>query len=60
MWSFAAAFAAVLLLSGGPDSLRGAAVIAAAPFTVILLGLALSLVIMLWQDRAGSGRTAPR
>lgn len=57
MWSFAAAFAAVLLLSGGSDSLRGAAVIAAAPFTVILLGLGVSLVIMLWRDSAGTART---
>lgn len=53
MWSFAAACAAVLLLSGGLDSLHGAAVIAAAPFTVILLGLGVSLVIMLWRDRGG-------
>ncbi|WP_051298603.1 BCCT family transporter [Arthrobacter castelli] len=56
MWSFAAAFAAVLLLSGGRDSLRGAAVIAAAPFTLILLGMVLSLFIMLWRDRAVPGR----
>ncbi len=56
MWSFAAAFAAVLLLSGGSDSLRDAAVIAAAPFTVILVGLCLSLVPMLWRDRAGAVR----
>ncbi|MGO1523146.1 MAG: BCCT family transporter [Nesterenkonia sp.] len=60
MWSFAAAFAAVLLLSGGSDSLRGAAVVAAAPFTVILLGLGISLVIMLWRDRAGRGRSDAR
>jgi glycine betaine transporter len=58
MWSFAAAFAAVLLLSGGRDSLHGAAVIAAAPFTVILLGLAISLVIMLWRD--GRGQSSRR
>ena len=61
MWSFAAAFAAVLLLSAGPDGLRGAAVIAAAPFTVILLGLGVSLVIMLWRDRSGvEGRGGDR
>ena len=59
MWSFAAAFAAVLLLGGGPDSLRDAAVIAAAPFTVILVGLGISLVIMLWRDRAGAARKSP-
>ncbi|GHD04003.1 BCCT family transporter [Zhihengliuella salsuginis] len=60
LWSFSAAFAAVLLLSGGPDSLRGAAVIAAAPFTVILLGLGVSLVVMLWRDRAGAARSDSR
>ncbi|MFC7465474.1 BCCT family transporter [Brachybacterium sp. GCM10030252] len=51
MWSFGAAFAAVLLLSGGQDDLRSAAVIAAVPFTLILLGLGISLVMMLWRDR---------
>lgn len=59
MWSFAAAFAAVLLLSGGQDDLRSAAVIAAAPFTVILLGLAVSLVVMLRRDRVGVLRRGP-
>lgn len=53
MWSFAAAFAAVLLLGGGPDSLRDSAVIAAVPFTVILLGLCLSLAIDIRRDRPG-------
>lgn len=52
MWSFAAAFAAVLLLSGGTDSLQGSAVIAAAPFTVILIGLCVSLALELWRDRS--------
>lgn len=50
MWSFAAAFAAVLLLSGGPENLRGAAVVAAAPFTLILIGLGVSLIMALWRD----------
>lgn len=52
MWSFAAAFATVLLLSGGADSLRDAAVIAAFPFTLVLIGPSISLVITLWRDRA--------
>ena len=56
MWSFAAAFAAVLLLSGGTESLRGAAVVAAAPFTIILLGLGCSLGIMLWRGRTEPAR----
>ncbi|GAA2332132.1 hypothetical protein GCM10009854_04160 [Saccharopolyspora halophila] len=51
MWSFAAAFAAVLLLSGGQDSLRSTAVIAAVPFTLILLALCVALALSLWQDR---------
>lgn len=53
MWSFAAAFAAVLLLSGGPDTLRNAAVVAAVPFTVLLIGLGVSLLLSLWRDRHG-------
>lgn len=52
MWSFAAAFAAVLLLGGGTANLRGAAVIAAVPFTLILIGLGGSLVLALWRDRS--------
>lgn len=55
MWSFAAAFAAVLLLAGGTEDLRNAAVIAAVPFSVILVALAISLVVMLWRDRGGGG-----
>ncbi len=51
MWSFAAAFSAVLLLSGGTTALRDAAVVAAVPFTVILLGLCISLGLTLWKDR---------
>lgn len=51
MWSFAAAFAAVLLLAGGAEDLRGAAVVAAVPFTLLMLALAVSLVLMLWRDR---------
>ncbi len=53
MWSFAAAFAAVLLLTGGADSLRHAAVIAAVPFTLILVALCVSLVLDLRSDRPG-------
>ncbi len=51
MWSFAAAFSAVLLLSGGATALRSAAVVAAVPFTVILIGLCISLGITVWRDR---------
>lgn len=51
MWSFGAAFAAVLLLAGGEDGLQGAALVAALPFTVILLASAVGLVIVLWRDR---------
>jgi glycine betaine transporter len=54
MWSFAAAFAAVLLLTGGPESLRGSALVAAAPFTLVLVGLCASLGLDLWRDRAGN------
>lgn len=50
MWSFAAAFAAVLLLSGGTESLQGAAVVAALPFTVILLALVVSFVVAVTRD----------
>lgn len=62
MWSFAAAFAAVLLLGEGSESLQNAAVIAAAPFTVLLLCLGISLAIMLWRDRHGKpdGRSGQR
>ncbi len=56
MWSFAAAFAAVLLLSGGTTALRSAAVVAAVPFTVILIGLCVSLGLTLWKDRDRLGR----
>lgn len=50
LWSFSAAFAAVLLLAGGPESLQGAAVVAAVPFTVILLAVCLSFVLMVVRD----------
>lgn len=50
LWSFSAAFAAVLLLAGGPDSLQGAAVVAAVPFTVILLAVSVSFVVMVARD----------
>ncbi len=50
MWSFAAAFAAVLLLSGGTESLQGAAVVAAMPFTVILLALCVSFGVAVTRD----------
>lgn len=58
MWSFSAAFAAVLLLSGGRANLQGAAVVAAVPFTVILLGLCLSLAVSLVRDRDGVDATS--
>lgn len=51
MWAFAAAFAAVLLLEGGTQSLQGAAVIAAVPFTVILVGLCASVSLALLPAR---------
>ncbi|WP_175476994.1 BCCT family transporter [Ruania alba] len=50
LWSFSAAFAAVLLLAGGPESLQGAAVVAAVPFTVILLAVCVSFVLMVVRD----------
>jgi glycine betaine transporter len=50
MWSFSAAFAAVLLLSGGRANLQGAAVVAAVPFTVILVGLCAALAVSLVRD----------
>lgn len=61
LWAFAAAFASVLLLDEGTQSLHGAAVVAAVPFTVILIGLSVSLVVSLWRDtrkRVGT-REAP-
>lgn len=51
MWSFGAAFAAVLLLEGGRQSLQGAAVITAVPFTVILVCLCVSLCKILLRER---------
>lgn len=61
MWSFAAAFAAVLLLGRGVATLQGSAVVAAAPFAVILIGLCVSLALSLWRDRAAerAGRPPP-
>lgn len=52
MWSFAAAFAAVLLLSGGVAALQGAALVAAVPFTIILVALGPALLVALRRDRA--------
>ena len=60
MWSFAAAFAAVLLLGGGVATLQGAAVIAAAPFTLILLALSAALLVDLRREPRGSGTLAER
>ncbi|GAA1234502.1 BCCT family transporter [Prauserella halophila] len=61
MWSFAAAFAAVLLLGRGVTTLQGSAVVAAAPFAVILIGLCVSLTLSLWRDHAAerAGRRIP-
>ncbi|MCP2253091.1 glycine betaine transporter [Prauserella aidingensis] len=59
MWSFAAAFAAVLLLGRGVTSLQGSAVVAAAPFAVILIGLCVSLTLSLWRDRAAERAGRP-
>ena len=53
MWSFAAAFAAVLMLAGGTVTLRNAAVVAALPFTLVLVALGCSLLVWLWRDRGG-------
>ncbi|QOR69338.1 BCCT family transporter [Ruania alkalisoli] len=50
LWSFSAAFAAVLLLAGGVSALQGAAVVAAVPFTVILLAVCVSFVLMVVRD----------
>lgn len=56
MWSFGAAFAAVLLLKGGTQDLRAAAVIAAIPFTVILVGLCVSLAkALITRDKEEGG-----
>lgn len=56
MWSFGAAFAAVLLLGGGTEDLRAAAVICAVPFMVILVGLCVSLAkAVLTRGRRGLG-----
>ncbi len=60
MWSFSAAFAAVLLLSGGRASLQGAAVVAAVPFTVILLALCVALGVSLAQDARHAPPTGRR
>lgn len=54
-WSFAAAFAAVLLLGNGPDNLRNAAVVAALPFLIILVALGVSLLLSLSRDRPAHG-----
>lgn len=51
MWSFGAAFAAVLLIGGGTSDLRAVAVISAVPFTVILIGLCVSLGKALFAHR---------
>ncbi|GAA1214966.1 BCCT family transporter [Prauserella alba] len=59
MWSFAAAFAAVLLLGRGVTTLQGSAVVAAAPFAVILIGLCVSLTLSLWRDRAAERAQPP-
>ena len=59
LWAFGAAFAAVLLLTGGTESLQGAAVVAAIPFAVILVGLGISLIVAVLQDRRKRRRDAP-
>lgn len=51
MWAFGAAFAAILLIAGGRSSLHGAAVVAAVPFTVILILLAVGLCVSLVRSR---------
>lgn len=60
MWSFAAAFAAVLLLDGGVPTLQGAAVIGAAPFTLILLALCAALLVDLRREPLDSPTRAER
>jgi glycine betaine transporter len=51
MWSFGAAFAAVLLLEGGTRDLHASAVVSAVPFALILVALCVSLVKGLVTDR---------
>ncbi|OLT39798.1 hypothetical protein BJF86_05940 [Serinicoccus sp. CNJ-927] len=48
-----AVFWASLLLTGGAESLRDAAVIAAVPFTLILVALCVSPAVDTRRDRAG-------
>ena len=57
-WAFAAAFAAVLLIGDSQQNLRNAALVAALPFTVILVALSVSLVLSLWRDRPGKEESA--
>jgi choline-glycine betaine transporter len=54
---FTGAAAAVLLLAGGLDALQQAAIIAAAPFTLVMIGLCVSLFKALQEDfgRAATG-----
>ena len=47
---FTGAAAAVLLLAGGLDALQQAAIIAAAPFTLVMIGLCFSLFKALSED----------
>jgi choline-glycine betaine transporter len=53
LWGIATgASAAVLLLAGGLGSLQQAAIIAAAPFTVVMVGLCVSVFKALAQEAA--------
>ena len=63
------ASASVLLLAGGLEALQQAAILAAAPFLIVMIGLAVSLVKALRADtaavavvdaRAGRGRRRRR
>jgi choline-glycine betaine transporter len=52
-WGIATgASAAILLLAGGLNSLQQAAIIAAAPFTVVMIGLCISVFKALTQEAA--------
>jgi choline-glycine betaine transporter len=53
LWGIATgASAAVLLLAGGLGSLQQAAIIAAAPFTIVMVGLCISVFKALAEEAA--------
>ena len=55
LWgSLMGASASVLLLAGGLEALQQAAILAAAPFLLVMIGLAVSLVRALQRRHAGA------